>query len=182
MDKKEIRKEVLSLRDSLSEQERQRGNILVTEKILGHQWYYGAENLLLFASYGSEIDTSLLLEDALKQGKKVFLPKVVGKDMIFYRITTVKDLTKGFKSILEPKGDTEVFQGEKNLANKTLMIMPGVSFDLKRRRIGYGGGFYDRYLADKPWLRTIAIGYKCQILEELPCEETDIRPGQVICF
>lgn len=181
-EKKEIRKQVLALRDSLSDDERQRGNILVTEKILGHQWYYGAEYLLLFANYRSEIDTSMILEDALQKGKKVFLPKVEDNNMVFYRIWSPEDLRKGYKGIPEPAGDTDYYSGGETLAEKTLMIMPGAAFDVKRRRIGYGGGFYDRYLQDKPWMRTIAIGYKCQMLEEIPTEDTDIRPGQVICL
>lgn len=188
MDKKTVRKEILSLRDSLSGNERKRGDILVTEKILGHQWYYGAEYLLLFASYGSEIDTRMILEDGLKKGKKVYLPKVVGNDMYFYRITGYEDLTEGYRGIPEPKGNTECFLNQseeekfQDAEGKTLMIMPGVAFDNNRRRIGYGGGFYDRYLADKPWIHTIAIGYKCQMLSEIPTQETDIRPGQIICL
>lgn len=191
-DKKTIRKQVLSLRDSLSENERQKGNILVSEKILGHQWYYGAEYLLLFANYGSEIDTSMIFEDALSKGKKVYFPKVTGTDMIFYRVNSVQDLIEGYKGIREPRGNTAVYPGENLelepqkaelwICDKTLMIMPGVAFDRKRQRIGYGGGFYDRYLADKQWMHTIAIGYKCQMLEEIPAEERDIRPGQVICY
>ncbi len=186
--KKTVRKQILSLRDSLSENERKRGDVLVTEKILGHQWYYGAEYLLLFASYGSEIDTFLILEDSLIKGKKVYFPKIVGKEMHFYRINSPQDLKEGFKGILEPSGNTECFIPEfrdpklSDIENKTLMIMPGVAFDRNRRRIGYGGGFYDRYLSDKPWIHTIAIGYKCQMLEEIPTDETDIRPGQIICF
>ncbi len=181
-EKKSIRREVLALRDALTEQERQRGNILVTEKILGHQWYYGAEYLLLFADYGSEIDTSLIFEDALTKGKQVFFPKVEGRDMVFYRVTDKAELIKGYKSIREPAGDTDIFEFSPEIQEKTLMIMPGVAFDVTRHRIGYGGGFYDRYLAEKPGMRTIAIGYQCQMLPEIPYEERDIRPGQIICF
>lgn len=184
MEKKAVRKEILALRDSLSAEERQRGNLLATEKIAGHQWYYTAEYLLLFAGYGSEIDLSFLAEDGLKKGKKVYFPKVKGKEMNFYRVRNLAELQAGYKGILEPKGDTEIFPGEegqKSLADKTLMIMPGVAFDRQRRRIGYGGGYYDRYLADKPWLHTIAAGYKCQLLWEIPAGAQDIRPGQIIC-
>jgi 5-formyltetrahydrofolate cyclo-ligase len=62
------------------------------------------------------------------------------------------------------------------------MIMPGVAFDPERNRIGYGKGFYDRYLQDKPALRTIAIGYDCQMVAEIQTEETDVKPMQVICL
>ena len=180
--KKEIRRRILSLRDSLSDDLRKRGDILVTEKILGHQWYYGAEYLLLFANYGSEINTGMILEDALNKGKQVYMPKVVGKELFFYRIFSSKDLTNGYKTIPEPIGNTDVYIPDETHYEKTLMIMPGVAFDHKRRRIGYGGGFYDRFLQDKPWMRTIAIGYQCQMLPELPAEDTDIRPGQIICL
>ena len=68
-------------------------------------------------------------------------------------------------------------------AEKILMLMPGVAFDKKRHRIGYGKGFYDRYLAGKEalQLRTIAVGFQCQMVEEIPAEELDIKPYQVIC-
>lgn len=180
--KREIRKTILARRDSMSEDLRMRGDILVTEKILGHQWYYGADYLLLFANFGSEISTAYILEDALKKGKQVFMPKVVGKEMIFYQVTSDKDLIPGYRNILEPLGNTKTFCAAEPLFDKTLMIMPGVAFDHSRRRIGYGGGFYDKYLQDKPWMRTIAIGYQCQMLSEIPTEDTDIRPMQVICL
>lgn len=181
-DKKALRRRILGLRDSLTESERKRGDILVSEKILGHQWYYSARHILLFASYGSEISTEILLEESLRCNKRVYLPRVEGKKLCFYRIFGQADLTPGFKGILEPLGNTESYPALPELEQETLMIMPGAVFDVRRNRLGYGGGFYDRYLADKPWMRTIAIGYRCQMVESLPQEEWDIRPGQVICF
>lgn len=62
------------------------------------------------------------------------------------------------------------------------MIMPGVAFDVRRNRIGYGKGFYDRYLADKEGLHTIAIGFDCQMVPEIEAGEKDIKPMQVICL
>ena len=181
-DKKALRRRILELRDSLTESERKRGDILVSEKILGHQWYYSAAHVLLFASHGSEISTQILLEEALKSGKKVYLPKVEERELCFYRIFSPADLVPGFKGIREPLGDTERYPAAPWLEQETLMIMPGVVFDVRRNRLGYGGGFYDRYLAHNPWMRTIAIGYQCQMVESLPREDWDIRPGQVICF
>ncbi len=63
------------------------------------------------------------------------------------------------------------------------MLMPGVAFDKYRNRIGYGKGFYDKYLQDKKELsiRTIAIGHQCQMVEEIPVMDNDIKPGQIIC-
>lgn len=179
-----IRRRILDARDNLTESERRRAAVLLTERILGHQWYYLAENILAFVSFGSEIDTSEILKDALQKGKKVYVPKVVGVDMEFYRIDHLDMLEKGYKGILEPSGKEERFCYEEEVAKKTLMIMPGVAFDFERNRIGYGKGFYDRYLADKAALqmKTIAVGYQCQMTEHIPSEGNDIKPCQIICI
>ena len=188
MDKRVLRRQVLSLRDALSPQERERAKFLITERICGHQWFYLSHSILGFVSYGSEIDTTDILQEAFWQGKKVYLPKVeasaTGESLMqFYRVQSLDELEEGYKGIREPKGDTEVFEYQPENATKVLMLMPGAVFDQMRNRIGYGKGFYDRYLADKDalQLRTIALGYQCQMVEELPGEEWDIRPYQVIC-
>ncbi len=181
--KSRIRKEVLALRDGMSDAERKRADLLMTERILGHQWFYGAETLLAFASYGSEISTDEILAEALRTGKKVYLPRVEGEEMHFYRVHSPEELVEGYRGIREPAGDTERFVYRAQDCDRVMMLMPGAVFDRYRNRIGYGKGFYDRYLSDKPQLqiRTIAIGYACQLAEgELPTEVTDIRPYQVI--
>lgn len=182
-DKKTLRRQILALREGLSLQERERAVMLLTERICGHQWFYLSDTILGFISYGSEIDTTGILQEAIKKGKKVFVPKVVGDDMLFYRMESLEELSEGYKGIREPVGDTEKFIYNPENAEKVLMLMPGAVFDLQKNRIGYGKGFYDRYLADKEILRlrTIAVGYQCQLVEELPAQEWDIKPYQVIC-
>ncbi len=184
MDKREIRKEILKLRDNMSLEERKKASLLMTERMLGHQWYYLSEVILGFASYGSEIDTTMLLEETLHKGKALYLPKVVGNDMHFYRVYHLEDLQEGYKGILEPAVSCEEYVYDENIAAKTLLLQPGVAFDPYRNRIGYGKGFYDRYLADKPQLliRNIGIGYKMQQVPEIPVEETDLKPYQVLLF
>lgn len=178
--KKELRREVIRRREALSEEERVRAALLLTERIAGHQWFYRADILLGFVSYGSEIDTCGILSEALMRGKKVFVPKVEGEELVFYRIGSLEELLPGYKGIPEPKGDTERYvYPEKN----TLLLMPGVAFDPYGNRMGYGRGFYDRFLADKEALQlaSIAVGFRCQMVEQVPVEEHDIRPYQVIC-
>lgn len=181
--KAEIRRRILKVRDALTQEERKRAALLMTERILGHQWYYLSDTVLCYAGCGSEISTDELIREALSGGKKVYLPKVEGENMNFYRIESPAELVKGYKGIPEPKGDTEKYHYRERGTEKTLLLMPGVAYDGCRNRIGYGKGFYDRFLADKPdlQLRSIALGYQCQLLERLPAEETDIRPYQVIC-
>lgn len=180
IDRRGLRQDILKKRDSLSAQEREKGNVLVTEKLLGHQWYYSATHILCFASYGSEISTEYLICESLRNGKKVFLPRVEGKDLFFYSVRDPDQLLPGFRGIPEPSPEGGIFVPDKELARQLLMIMPGAVFDLYRNRLGYGGGFYDRYLADKPWMRTIAIGYRCQQVDQLPALAWDVKPGQII--
>lgn len=185
--KREIRKRILKIRDELDDKERERGTLLMTERILGHQWFYRSEIILGFASYGSEIGTWELLREALRLGKRVYLPKVAGEGeqarMFFFRIMGLEELKTGYRGIPEPEGDSEEYIYREDEADHTLMLMPGAAFDPYRNRIGYGKGFYDRFLADKEALRlrTIAVGYRCQLVDEIPAEERDVRPYQVIC-
>lgn len=178
-----LRKQVLERRNRMEEPERTKAAILLTERILGHQWYYLSDTLLGFVSFGSEIDTTEILKDALAKGKKVYLPKITGSKMDFFRIESLEELVEGYKGILEPTGTSECFTGQGDAAEKTFLLMPGVAFDLLRNRIGYGKGYYDRYLQDKEalQLRTVAVGFECQMVESVPAEEADIRPCQVIC-
>lgn len=186
MDKAEIRKQVLTLRNNLDDRERERARVLLTERILGHQWFYGSDILLGFAGYGSEIATEEILKEALRMGKQVYLPRVTDemeRKMAFLRIASMGELQEGYRGIREPAPEAEAYEYGAEKSERVLMLMPGVAFDSRRNRIGYGRGFYDSYLADKPdlQLRTIGIGFRCQMLEEIPCGEHDIRPCQVIC-
>lgn len=183
MNKRQIRKHILSERDNITKEEQEKAAVLLTERICGHQWFYLSDMILAFVSFGSEINTTEIIREALKFGKKVYVPKVEGENMRFYRIEDMSELAAGYKGILEPLGDGECYEYHAEEAPKTLMLMPGAVFDRKRNRIGYGKGFYDRFLVDKEelQLRTIGVGYQCQMVEELPAEEWDIKPYQVIC-
>lgn len=181
--KRTLRREVLQRREALTEQERTRASLMLTERILGHQWFYLSDTVLGFAGYGSEINTDEILLECLRKKKRLFLPRVEGEEMHFYLVHSLEELTVGYKGIREPKGDTEKYIYDAAETKRTLMLMPGVAFDLTRGRMGYGKGFYDRFLADKLelQLRTIGVGFACQMVETVPCGEEDIRPYQVIC-
>lgn len=182
--KRELRKRIIAERDSLSKEERKRSQVLLTERILGHQWFYKAKELLIFLSYGSEIDTSEIIAEAHRLNKKVYVPKVLGEEMEFYRLLPNDMLKEGYKGILEPDlaKEPEMFIYSEDKVDDALMIMPGVVFDGMRNRIGYGKGFYDKYLEDKKDLHTIAIGFAMQMVQEIAADEKDIKPMQVICL
>lgn len=181
--RRSLRRDLLVERDSLTEEQQRRAAFLITERILGHQWFYGSDILLGFVNFGSEISTDAILQEALQKGKAVYVPKVEGREMTFRRIYSLTDLSAGYKGIREPGGDATEFIYDTASANRILMLMPGVAFDRTRNRMGYGGGYYDRYLADKEALRlrTIGIGHSCQLIDSIPAQDWDIKPYQVIC-
>lgn len=210
--KKRVRQAVLARRDALSQEAQRRAACLITERLLGHQWFYRAGILLCYASYGSELDTYELIREALRLGKQVFVPRVLLEHrMEFYQIDSLEELRPGFHGILEPAkthpyedgmgeksckalpGKEPATQGESARPGdgeearpadfeQALMLMPGVAYDPYGNRLGYGGGYYDRYLEAHPRFLTysIGIGHSCQLVEKLPVEETDRRSYQVI--
>lgn len=124
--------------------------------------------------YNHEVVTEYLIKEAWKAGKEVAVPKVVGKDMVFYKLTDFARLEPGYFGIPEP------VSGEIVNWSKALMIMPGVAFDRANHRVGYGGGFYDRYLEKHPQLERVAIAFSFQMLPEVPTEPTDICPQIIV--
>lgn len=186
--RQELRRTALEARECLSQEQRRKSSLLMTERILGHQFFYQSNIFLSFVSYGSEIDTHELIEEALRLKKRVYIPKVTDASekavMKFYRLTSLSELESGFRGIPEPTGDSEEYVYREAEAEQTFLLMPGAAFDGLRNRLGYGKGFYDNFLADKAalQLRTIAVGFQCQMVEEIPARERDIKPCQIICF
>ncbi len=191
MDKNDLRKASLAKRDALTKEEIEEKSRQIFEKLVELEQYRDAENILVYASMRSEVMTDDIILDALANGKNVFCPKVTDKSagiMEFVRIMSLEDLKEGYFGIREPEleDDSETAQdmdyGMDTLeADKTLVIMPGAAFDCEKTRIGYGGGFYDRYLKDNPDYMTIALAFECQISQELiPADEFDVKPKALL--
>lgn len=226
--KRIIRKQVLAVRGGISAGDREQYDEAIREHVLTYSVYGEARVILAYASYQSEVDTTALIKRALADGKYVFTPKVSGDDMEFWRITAMEDLKKGYRGIPEPaesvsfpawlarqcipegvRGDvheTENSAGTESMAGcgkgifHVMMWMPGVVFDQARHRIGYGGGYYDRYLQRLACMReknhgdsvdtgrkrqsmlltTAALAYSCQVLAQIPYEAHDIRPDMLV--
>lgn len=178
-----IRKRILARRNELSKDERQEKSRRIERKLLALPEYREAEYVLGFLGYGSEVETLSFLEKAVLDGKKVYCP-VSRPDgtMEFYRFTGRDALKEGYKGILEPSREAEIFDGtrQKNGKCRELMIMPGVVFDKKCHRMGYGMGFYDRYLASYVPDFTAAVCFSCQIVEEFQTEDHDFTPDMVL--
>ena len=181
--KAEVRRRALALRDEMPIQERMRCSEKIVKNLTEHTCYRETQALLTYVSFRSEVDTISLIEQAFTDGKAVFVPRVAGREMDFFRIKALCDLEEGYHGILEPRDHiTEIYNP---IAGKALMCMPGAAFDRTHHRIGYGGGYYDRYLANlsgqaKDMICTAALAYECQILQEIPWDSHDICPGWIV--
>lgn len=197
--KRNVRKRILSLRDELPLKLREEKSNKILQTLYGMERYKEAAVILAYVDYQSEVITTPLIVKALRDNKQVFAPRVSGEEMEFYRISGMKDLAEGYKGIREPicgagfMEETESYKalGENASEEKAsgeaaglLMLMPGVAFDKDGHRIGYGKGFYDRYLKRlaKAGINVYktALCYECQMLSEVPHEDHDISVDMVI--
>ena len=177
MTKKDARSYIKELKKAMSEQEIKSRSQKVMDNLLGLEAWHNADRILTYVSYNQEVDTLGLIDEALKLGKEVYVPKVYGKNMKFHRIDNLGLLKSGKYGILEP--DNEFRSEWDNLSG--LMIMPGLAFGRDFSRVGYGGGFYDRYLSDNHELTTIAVCFDFQLLDSIEVEEFDYRPDMIVC-
>lgn len=173
-DKKHIRSLIQNKRNLLSDKEISGMSLKIADYIINMKEFKEADNILTYVSFRSEVKTDYIIENAFELGKKVFVPKVIGKNMIFVKIESFKELTQGYMGIREPVSSDEADIKE------GFMCMPGMVFDNECNRIGYGGGFYDRYLSKDNEFIKAALCYDFQILEEIPHEPHDLKPDYVI--
>lgn len=181
-EKKALRKQILAVRDAIPADVRRECSRQILERLCGAPFYRKADSILTYVNYKSEVETTDLVNRALADGKRVFAPKVSGETMEFYQITGMNDFREGYQGIREPVSG-QIFGPETDTGH-TLMLMPGAVFDENCRRIGYGKGFYDKYLkriSEKGIvLQTLALGFECQVLSEIPSETHDVRPQMVL--
>ena len=154
----------------------------ILRKLVNLPEYIEADALLCYVSFSSEVDTHFLINKAVSDGKKVYVPKVFGKEsMEFYRINDINELSAGNYGILEPD-ETKSEELSMVHGKKYLLILPGVAFDKNFTRLGYGGGYYDRFLAKYVDfnINKVMLAYESEKTEyDLPREEYDI-PADVI--
>ena len=175
--KKSIRQQMKTLRKKMSEQERKEKDALIRLRLKELEEFQNARFFFPFVSYGTETDTISLILELLKTKKKqVAVPRVDGQEMEFYFISSMEELKKNNMGILEPAA------GEKAVIEEGVMLMPGLAFDLAKNRVGYGGGYYDRYLAgyDRGQFIKIAVAYDFQVLDRIEADEYDKKPDMIV--
>lgn len=169
---------MLEQRDAMSQVERAAADSKIQKLLFSCTLYQKSEHVFCYVSFQSEADTHEIIRKALKDGKKVAVPKVIEKrQMNFYYIEREEELTRGCFGILEPPETAEKLAIPKD---HTIIIMPGTAFDENGNRIGYGGGYYDTYLQKYPECPMVALAYEIQCLHSLPHETHDVRPDIII--
>jgi 5-formyltetrahydrofolate cyclo-ligase len=175
MDKKELRRQIRDLKRAMTEEQIQEKSHRLGDLFCRSELYRNAKTIYGYLPYNQEVRTVPMLEQALKDGKQVAVPKVYGDEMKFILMEDLSAVEKGYAGIPEPVADEPVACDE-----MALVLMPGLAFDPQGHRIGYGGGFYDKFLAKEPNHPTLALCYDFQMLQELETEEFDIPVDQVL--
>ena len=149
-EKKLIRKQIFKLRKECTDSQVEAWSRQIAQKVAELPEFQSAQKILAYADYNHEVMTGFIIEEAWKQGKEVAVPKVVGQDMVFYKLTDFSQLEKGYFGIPE------------------------------NHRVGYGGGFYDRFLEKHLQIKRVAVAFDFQILPSVPTEPTDISPEIIV--
>ena len=172
--KSELRKQVLKEMKALPREQKQFIDQALTERLLHHPFYQEAKVIASYLSFPHEFQTQELIEQALKDGKKVLIPKTYPKGRMDFVVYDPQQLVKTSFGLLEPQGNLEVVDA----SQIDLIHVPGLAFTTEGYRIGYGGGYYDRYLEHFPG-HTLSTIYPCQIQDFIP-ENHDIPVQEVL--
>ena len=175
LNKKELRAMVREKKRAMSPAEIEEKSRMLGEKFRACPQYSAAKTIYGYLPYNQEVRTVPMLRQALEDGKQVAVPKVYGDDMKFILLSDLDQVAPGYAGIPEPIAD-----GPEAADPGALVLMPGLVFDPQGHRIGYGGGFYDRFLSREPNHPTVALCYDFQVLDKLETEEFDIPVDLVL--
>ena len=174
--KAELRKKILQEMKVLSQEQKQAMDRALTERFLKHPFYQEAKVIATYLSFTHEFQTQGLIKRALKEGKKVLIPKTYPKGCMEFVVYDPQQLVKTSFGLLEPQGDLEVVEP----SQIDLIHVPGLAFTTEGYRIGYGGGYYDRYLEHFAG-HTMSTIYPCQV-QEFNLENHDIPVQEVLTY
>ena len=169
MDKKELRAKIRQQKRAMTEEQIVQASARLGELFVQTPQYQNAKTIYGYLPYNQEVRTVPMLEQALRDGKKVAVPKCYGDEMRFIYMDDLSQVAPGYANIPEPIADEPVADDK-----TALVLMPGMAFTQNGDRMGYGGGFYDKFLASEPEHPTVALCYDFQMVESLPTEEYDI--------
>ena len=175
MDKTALRNSIRARKRAMTEEEIVSRSEALAQQFYASEAYKNAKTIYGYMPYNQEVRTIPMMEQALKDGKRVAIPKCYGDTMKFIFIDDLSKVEKGYANIPEPIADEPVADD-----TTALVLMPGLAFDPQGHRCGYGGGFYDKFLAAEPDHPTLALCYEFQMLPHLETEAHDIPVDYVL--
>ncbi len=173
--KSTIRKTISQHKRAMTISEIEQKSSILTQQFLNSKYYRSADAVYAYVAINQEVRTLPLLSQILSDKKQLALPKIIHNQMQFVCIEDLQQLTPGYANIPEPIADTP-----RATNPHALVLTPGLAFDLQGHRIGYGGGFYDRFLAAEPHHPTLALCYDFQILPHIEPDPFDITVDCVL--
>ncbi len=174
-DKQALRQAIRSQKRAMSLAEIEAKSAALAAAFAASDLYQNAKTIYGYLPYNQEVRTLPMLAQALKDGKQVAVPKVYGEEMRFIYLSDLSQIAPGYAGIPEPIAEGPVAQDE-----TALVLMPGLAFDPKGNRMGYGGGFYDKFLQQEPTHPTIALCYDFQMVENIPTQDHDVPVDLVL--
>ncbi len=180
MDKKSIRERILEKRAQMSEKELFEKSMIIAEKLFELDEYKDAKRIMSFVSNGTEVHTHDIITSSINAGKSVTVPYTIHnpREMIASEIFDFAELEIGYYNILSPRKEFHRFVEPGTL---DLILVPGVGISLEGYRVGYGGGYYDRFLDQiRKDTKKIALIYDMQIVDQVPIEDFDIPVDMII--
>ena len=174
--KSELRKQVLQEMKAMPQEQKQAMDRALTERFLNHSFYQDAKVIATYLSFPHEFQTQGLIDQALRDGKKVLIPKTYPKGRMEFVVYDPQQLVKTSFGLLELQGNLEVVDA----SQIDLIHVPGLAFTREGYRIGYGGGYYDRYLENFAGDSMSTI-YSCQV-QEFNSEDHDVPVQEVLIY
>ena len=172
--KAELRKQVLQEMKAISQEQKQAMDQALTDQFLKHPFYQEAKVIATYLSFPHEFQTQGLIDQALRDGKQVLIPKTYPQGRMEFVVYDPQQLVKTSFGLLEPQGDLEVV----DRSQIDLIHVPGLAFTTEGYRIGYGGGYYDRYLENFAG-HSLSTIYPCQV-QEFNSEDHDVPVQEVL--
>ena len=173
-----MRKDISDLRKRMSAQDWEEKSKSIYENLIRMPVYQEAEAVLAFISISNEPDTDEIIRHAMEAGKTVAVPKCEGRDLGFYRIDSPDDVSPGRFSVPEPVNTDDLHRVV--MTEKSLIILPGLAFDKNGFRLGYGAGFYDRYLKDDSYRNKLMIAFSFQEVGHVPNHSGDVPVDWIV--
>ncbi|MBR5422332.1 MAG: 5-formyltetrahydrofolate cyclo-ligase [Lachnospiraceae bacterium] len=170
--KRDMRRRIVRLRDHQTESGMAELSEAICRRLFSIEMVAKAEDILLYADYGSEVRTGSIFARAKRMHKNIFYPRVEGDELCFYRVEDLSELQVGFHGIQEPFMQKHIAA---DFIYTAVAVVPGTVFSRDGYRIGYGKGFYDRFLARYPKVFKVGLAYEVQLVDTIPREAHDVR-------